>query len=161
MFGDSISFGRKLFRPKTRLLKLDKYSHESFDFLGFTFYRGKQRKRKILKVKTQKEKLLKAIKEFYQWIKLNRNRMKLKELWSIAKSKITGHLNYYGYWMNNLKINHFYFEACKALFKWLNRRSQKRSYTIEGFNERVKNFPLMERPDKIRWKQLGRCFGVI
>lgn len=154
-------YGISLNQDKTRLLKLDKYSHESFDFLGFTFYRGKQRKRKILKVKTQKEKLLKAIKEFYQWIKLNRNRMKLKELWSIAKSKITGHLNYYGYWMNNLKINHFYFEACKALFKWLNRRSQKRSYTIEGFNERVKNFPLMERPDKIRWKQLGRCFGVI
>ena len=87
--------------------------------------------------------------------------MKLKELWKIAKAKIVGHLNYYGYAMNNLKINHFYFEAQKALFKWLNRRSQKRSYTLEGFQERIKNFPLMENVEKIKWKQLGRSFGRI
>ena len=46
--------------------------------------------------------------------------MKLKELWKIAKAKITGHLNYYGYSMNNLKFNHFYHEAERAMFKWLN-----------------------------------------
>ena len=87
--------------------------------------------------------------------------MKLSELWSIAKSKITGHLNYYGYWMNNLKISHYYSEAWKSLFKWLNRRSQKRSYTVDGFKERIKNFPLMASFDKIKWKRLGRNFGNI
>jgi hypothetical protein len=73
--------------------------------------------------------------------------MRLKDLWAIAKAKITGHVNYYGYWMNNLKINHFYFEAWGAMFKWLNRRSQKRSYTVEGFKERLKKkkFPSYER----------------
>jgi retron-type reverse transcriptase len=39
---------------KTHQLILNKKSHESFNFLGFTFYRGKQGKRKILKIKTQK-----------------------------------------------------------------------------------------------------------
>lgn len=154
-------YGISLNEEKTRILKLNKQSHESFNFLGFTFYRGKQHKRNILKIKTQKEKLKKAIEDFYSWIKTNRNRMKLKELWSLAKSKITGHLNYYGYWMNNLKIEHFYSEAWKSLYKWLNRRSQKRSYTVEGFKERVKNFPLMESFDKIKWKNLGRSFGRI
>lgn len=154
-------YGIKLNEEKTRVLQLNKKSQESFNFLGFTFYRGKQGKRNILKVKTQKEKLVKAMNEFYEWIKSNRNKYKLNVLWKQAKAKITGHVNYFCYWMNNLKINHFYVEAQKALFKWLNRRSQKRSYTIEGFNERIKNFPLMERPEAIKWKKLGRSFGNI
>jgi len=154
-------YGISLNQEKTKQINLDKKSTESFNFLGFTFYRGKQSSRKILKVKTQKEKQVKAIKEFYDWIKSNRNKMKLKELWSLAKSKITGHLNYYGYWMNGLKVLHYYHEAQKSLMKWLNRRSQKMSYTFEGFKERLKNFPLMEKPEEIKWKQLGRSFGRI
>ena len=154
-------YGISLNKEKTRTLTMGKKSRESFNFLGFTFYRGKQGSRNILKIKTQKERLNKAIEEFYNWIKSTRNRMKLNELWKIAKAKITGHLNYYGYWMNSLKIHHFYSEAWKALFKWLNRRSQKRSYTVEGFKERIKNFPLMEDLDKIKWKQLGRSFGRV
>ena len=152
-------YGIAINPDKSRQFRLDKASRESFNFLGFTFYRGKQGSRNILKVKTQKERLLKAISEFYDWIKANRNRMKLSVLWSLAKAKITGHVNYYGYWMNNLKIHHFYSAAWKALFKWLNRRSQKRSYTVEGFEERVKNFPPMPSMDKIKWKNLGRSFG--
>lgn len=152
-------YGLSLNDEKTRIVKLNKKSHESFSFLGFTFYRGKQGSRNILKIKTQKEKLIKSINEFYQWIKRNRNCDKLSTLWKVAKAKITGHLNYYNYWMNALKINHFYYEATRALFKWLNRRSQKRSYTWDGFSERLKNFPLMEPLDQIKWKKLGRSFG--
>jgi RNA-directed DNA polymerase len=143
-------YGISLNEEKTRTLKLNKQS-----------YRGKQSSRKILKIKTEKGKLKRAIEDFYSWIKENRNRRKLKELWSLARAKITGHVNYYGYWMNNLKVQHFYSEAWKSLYKWLNRRSQKRSYTVEGFSERVRNFPLMESPDKIKWKSLGRSFGRI
>lgn len=154
-------YGITLNPEKTRLMQLHKQSHESFSFLGFTFYRGRQGRRSLLKIKTQPERLHKAIQEFYHWIKTNRNRMKLGHLWELAKAKISGHLNYYGYWMNNLKVNHFYAEAYRALFKWLNRRSQKRSYTAEGFLERVKNFPLMQSPDKIKWKPLGRTFGKL
>jgi RNA-directed DNA polymerase len=155
------SYGISLNEEKTQQLTLGKKDRGSFNFLGFTFYRGKQGKRKILKIKTQKEKLIKGINEFYDWIKSNRNRMKLSELWKIAKAKIIGHLNYYGYAMNNLKINHFYFKVKDALFKWLNRRSQKRSYTIEGFEERIKNFPLMLTVESNKLKQLGRSFGRI
>ncbi|MFN8790117.1 MAG: reverse transcriptase domain-containing protein [Bdellovibrionales bacterium] len=152
-------YGISINQDKSRLSKMDKKSHESFNFLGFTFYRGKQGRRNILKVKTQKERLQKAITEFYHWIKTNRNRMKLGELWSLAKAKIMGHVNYYGYWMNGTKINHFYSEAWRALFKWLNRRSQMRSYTVDGFIERVKNFPLMPALKDIKWRNLGRSFG--
>jgi group II intron reverse transcriptase/maturase len=148
-------FGLELNKDKTHALKLTKDNHQSFDFLGFTFYWGKQGSRKILKVKTAKDKLLRAIREFEVWAKLSRSKYKLKEYWALAKSKITGHLNYYGYWCNSLKINHFHQEATRSLFKWLNRRSQKSSYTWEGFSERIKHFPLMASLDKIKYKKLG------
>jgi len=154
-------FGLKLNPDKTQIIALDKKRKKHFHFLGFTFYWGKQGSRIIFKVKTQKEKLHKAIKEFDQWIKNIRNRMKLKDIWELAKSKIQGHANYYGHWMNNLKINHFYFEAKRSLFKWLNRRSQKISYTPEGFEERLKYFPLLKDFKDYQWKQLGTSFGRI
>lgn len=127
----------------------------SINFLGFTFYWGKTYKRRILKVKTEKTKLLKAINEFYTWIKENRNRYKLKVIWDMANAKLRGHYNYFGYWMNIEKLNHFYWEATKSLFKWLNRRSQKSSYNWENFKERMKNHPLIEPPELSKLKKLG------
>jgi len=149
------SFKLFLNEDKTHIVDLNKSKNNHFHFLGFTFYWGPQGSRRILKVKTQKEKLIKGIQEFYFWIKSIRNQTKLKEIWSIAKAKIRGHVNYYGYQMNALKINHFYYEALRSLFKWLNRRSQKRSYSWEGFEERIKNFPLVEPLDKLKLKRFG------
>ncbi len=148
-------YGLSLNAEKTRAFTLPKNGHQQFSFLGLTFYWGKQNKRVILKVKTQKEKLIKAIQEFDRWIKAIRNKKKLKDIWELARSKIRGHNNYYGYWMNGLKLNHFRHEATGSLFKWLNRRSQKRSYTWEGFNERLKYFPLMEPLNTTKLKPLG------
>jgi len=148
-------FGLKLNEEKTHNLTIAKNSHNHFSFLGFTFYWGKQGSRRILKVKTQKKKLMESLREFEQWIKEVRNQMKLKEIWELAKSKIRGHINYYGYRMNALKINHFYWSAIGSLFKWLNRRSQKRSYNWEGFMERLKYFPLMTPLANMKLKQLG------
>ena len=156
-------FGLTLNEEKSKTLKFDKRSNGHFHFLGFTFYWGPLGRRRSLKLKTQKEKLIKAIQEFYSWIKRNRNTMKLKDLWEVAKSKIRGHVNYYGYWMNKSKIHHFYCEAVQSLFKWINRRSQRRSYTWEGFHERMKYFPLLPSQDKIAWKYPKRrkAFGSL
>jgi len=150
-----MKYGLSLNPDKTRSLRLAKGEHKQFNFLGLTFYWGRHESRNVFKVKTQKEKLIKAMREFDQWIKSIRNRLKLKEIWALAKSKITGHVNYYGYWMNSSKLNHFYQSAIRSMYKWLNRRSQKRSYDWDGFNERIKNFPLMIQPEKMKLKQLG------
>lgn len=146
---------------KSHILNFDKKGHEHFSFLGFTIYWGRQGSRIILKVKTKKEKLIKGIQEFYMWIKENRNKLKLKEIWKLAKAKIKGHANYYGFWMNATKVKHYYDEAVKALFKWLNRRSQKKSYTWESFANRLKALPLLEEWSKIKWKALGWSFGNV
>jgi len=155
------SYGLSLNMDKTRTLNFNKSKENSFDFLGFTFYWGKQNKKRTLKVKTQKEKLHKSFNEFYEWVKTNRNKMKLQEIWSLAKSKLQGHYNYFGFWMNRQKLVHFYSEAIKALFKWLNRRSQKSSYNWEGFSKRLEFNPLPTPPRVEALMKLGKTYGQI
>lgn len=150
------SYGLILNQEKTNSINFSKALNESFDFLGITFYWGKLNKRRSLKVKTEKRKLIKAFQDFDHWIKETRNQIKLKELWQIAGAKLRGHYNYFGFWMNHKKLTHFYCESIKSLYKWLNRRSQKRSYSWEGFQERLKNQPLPHPPNPTELIQLGR-----
>ena len=146
---------------KSRILSFKKTEHTQFNFLGFTLYWGIQNKRKFLKVKTEKKKLHKAIDEFYNWIKKNRSRRKQNELWKTAKSKVRGHYEYFGYWMNRTKLVHFHQEAVRAMFKWLNRRGQKWSYSWEGFHEKIKDDPLGEPPQFTDLKRLGWSYGYV
>jgi group II intron reverse transcriptase/maturase len=155
------SYGLSLNKDKTTTINFHKSKENSFNFLGFTFYWGKQHKKRTLKVKTQKERLHKSFKDFYVWIKTNRNKMKLTQLWSIAKSKLLGHYHYFGYWMNRQKLVHYYSEVIKALFKWLNRRSQKRSYSWESLHKRLAFHPLPTPPEVGKLRKLGHTYGYI
>lgn len=149
-------YGLELHPDKTQLIVFRNTERMQFDFLGFTFYWGtSNRKKHLLKVKTQKKKLHKKLQEFDHWVKEIRSQMKISEIWRLAQSKIQGHYQYFGYWMNRTKLNHFYHEAVRSLFKWLNRRSQKRSYTWEGFEERLKQFPLGMPPPINELRNLG------
>jgi group II intron reverse transcriptase/maturase len=148
-------YGLELNADKSRSLIFSKSHHEHFHFLGFTFYWGIQGSKRVLKIKTQKDKLIKSMQKFDVWIKQIRNQKDLKTIWSLAKAKIQGHINYFGYNMNTPKLNHFYHQAVRSLFKWLNRRSQRRSYSWEGFNERLKHFPLIKPWEKAKLKSLG------
>ena len=155
------TFGLIVNEEKSRILSFKKTEHNQFSFLGFTFYWGIRKKRTILKVKTEKKKLHKAIEEFYNWIKDNRSKRKQFELWTMAISKIRGHYEYFGYWMNWRKLWHFYSQAMKAMFKWLNRRSQKQSYTWAGFKESIKQLPKITPPKTEGLKRLGWSFGYV
>ena len=55
---------------------------------------------------------------------------------------LVGHYNYYGVTSNGRSINCFCYRTKKILFKVLNRRSQRKSYTWEKFNNLLKKFPL-------------------
>jgi hypothetical protein len=57
---------------------------------------------------------------------------------------LVGYYHYYGITDNSKSLNAFRFEVQKSLFKWLNRRSQKKSYTWEQFHDVLKLFPLAE-----------------
>lgn len=115
----------------------------SVSFLGFELYWGRDRQRhKLLKAKTQPKRLHRCMQAFEHWIKGWRNRLKLAKLWELAAAKLTGHYRYFGISFNQAKLEHFYWICTQALFKWLNRRSQKRSFTWERFLKRLHYQPL-------------------
>ena len=149
-------YGLELNRDKTRIINFRNTEKTQLDFLGFTFYWGTGCGRKqLLKVKTQKKQLHKKLMEFDQWVKEIRSQLKLSDIWKLVKAKLRGHYEYFGYWTNRAKLNHFYQEVIKSLFKWLNRRSQKRSYSWEGFQERLKQCPIGAPPPINTLRQLG------
>jgi RNA-directed DNA polymerase len=114
----------------------------SFDFLGFTFYWGKARSGRIIaKLKTSGKTLRKKLVKVGEWCKENRNKYTLKELWKTFCAKLRGHTQYYGVSFNSSKIQKFYYESTRIFFKWINRRSQKKSFTWEKFGNFLKKFP--------------------
>ena len=150
-------FGLSLNMDKTHTVDFSKTENNDIDFLGFTIYWGEKKKfrPRPLKMKTAKKRLHAKMQEFEQWVKENRSAFKLQVLWEQAGTKLAGHYSYFGLWTNYPKLWHFYTQAVNSLFKWLNRRSQKRSYTWEAFQQRIAHFPLPVPPllDDLK------CFG--
>ena len=116
-------------------------------FLGFEFYWGRSTNgERMLKVKTSPKKLNRCMKAFSDWIKEHRNRKPLKTLWLDAAAKLRGHYNYFGVLFNQSKLSYFYIECKRSLFKWLNRRSQLRSFSWEQFERKLWFNPLPRPP---------------
>ena len=118
----------------------------TFSFLGFDFYWGRSKRTKgnprLLKLKTASKKLGRSINDFTDWVKRVRSQKPTKEIWRIAAAKLRGHFAYFGVVFNSAKLHHFYWMCTQALFKWLNRRSQKRSFNWERFKLRLIHQPL-------------------
>ncbi len=146
-------FGLELEPEKTRLIEFGRFAQENrrrqglgkpgtFDFLGFTHYCSKSQKGYFrVKRKTSKKKMRIRLAEMKEWIRENRH-LPVSQLIEALKLKLRGHYQYYGITDNSACIHTYYFQTAQTLFKWLNRRSQKRSYTWEGFNDLLKLFPL-------------------
>ena len=116
---------------------------ETFKFLGFTFYIGKSRKDKwIIKITTARKTFASKLKEMTAWCKENRNKFRLAHLWKVFQSKIRGHINYYGVSHNFRKVSDFVYQSTMIFFKWINRRSQKRSFSWETFRPYIASNPL-------------------
>lgn len=116
---------------------------ETFDFLGFTHYGSQSRSGKfVVKRKTSKKKYKAKVKAFTAWIKAVRDRKTTNQIFKIVKAKLIGHYNYYGISFNMRMIDKYHHEITKLLFKWLNRRSQRKSFTWESFEKYLKLNPL-------------------
>jgi RNA-directed DNA polymerase len=146
-------FGLRLNQQKTRLLAFGKRQAwqafktgerlPSFDFLGFTHYWGRSRNGKArLKRKTSKKRFRRALVAINQWLSQERNAHKLPVLWKAIGQKLRGHYNYFGVTDNSPALSHFERAVQGLLFKWLNRRSQRRSFTWESFRRYQARYPL-------------------
>jgi group II intron reverse transcriptase/maturase len=114
-----------------------------FDFLGFTFYWGRSRRGvSVPKVKTNGKRMRSKLKAVNAWGKTIRSRYPLKHIWAVFCAKLRGHIQYYGVSFNSRAVQTFLMKATRILFKWLNRRSQRRSFTWEQFALYIKAYPL-------------------
>jgi RNA-directed DNA polymerase len=138
-------YGLELSASKTRVIEFsrrDQSGKNWFDFLGFEFYWGKDRTGKEhLKRRTSRNKLKKSLAEFTEWCRKKRSQP-LRRLMKELKAKLQGYFNYYGVKGNFGGLKEFYNEAIQILLKWLNRRSQKKSFNWEGFKEMLKHFKI-------------------
>ncbi|OPY89379.1 MAG: Group II intron-encoded protein LtrA [Smithella sp. PtaU1.Bin162] len=142
----------ELAEDKTRQIEFGKYAKENarfkekrtetFNFLGITHFCTKNRngKFKIGRI-TEKKKFQQKIKELSKWLQ-GVMRTKAEEWWPILRSKMMGHYQYYGISENSKGIARYYFEAKGLLFKWMNKRSQKKSFNWKEFHNYLKRYCL-------------------
>lgn len=150
-------YGLSLAEEKTKILEFGRYAArkraerglgkpETFDFLGFTFYCSMNTERTFYrcKVKTSRKKLRNKVRAMKEWIRNHRN-MPLEWLFKKVNEKLRGHYQYYGVTDNIVECKRFLRQTTWYLYKYLNRRSQKRSYNHETFfNGLLKTFPLVD-----------------
>ncbi len=62
---------------------------------------------------------------------------KLKDIISKLNQILVGYYHYYGITDNGRSLSAFRYQVMRSLHYWLNRRSQKKSYTWSGFLEMI------------------------
>ena len=67
---------------------------------------------------------------------------RLESIFSKLNQILIGYYHYYGITDNGRSLDMMKRKVEEMLFYWLNRRSQKRSYTWEGYHEVLKQFTL-------------------
>jgi RNA-directed DNA polymerase len=140
------TFNLQVAEDKTRLIAFSRvHPGPSFDFLGFTFRWEKSRQGKpVGKCRTSRQKFRRTMANFTEWCRTHRS-MPLKRLFRALNAKLRGYDNYYGLIGNFDSLHAFFTQAMSLLWKWLNRRSQKRSYTWQRFEALLKRHQI-ERP---------------
>lgn len=146
-------FGLELQEDKSRLIKFGRFAQQdasekgtkaaTFDFLGFTHYCSTNKSGKFRgKRKTSRKKFKKKCKEMWRYIRENCHiptDMLIRKLNEV----LIGYDHYYGITDNYASLQKFHFNIRKFLFYWLNRMSQRKSYTWEGFRDFMKTKPLV------------------
>ena len=146
-------FGLELAADKTKIVSFGRFAVENarkqgqragtFNFLGFTHFCDETRTGKFKVGRTTDRKKLSAkLKAMKDWLKAIRNLAAVKEWWTTLGAKLRGHFQYYGVSGNFRGIKRFYFLTIRMVFKWLNRRSQKKSYNWESFTKYLTRYPL-------------------
>lgn len=146
-----IPFGRFAAENNKRI---GKGNPPTFDFLGFTHYCS-QSKKGIFRVKrkTSKKKRTAKLKANKEWLKANRH-LDMEEIVNRLRRSLTGYYNYYCITDNLPAVEKFQSEVIKQFFKWMNRRSQRKSFTWEKFQLFLRKFPLPKPKVKVNIYEL-------
>ena len=148
-------FGLSISKEKTKIIRFGRKAWEqsnltgkrvpTFNFLGFTHYCTASRRGKfIVGHKTSKQNLACKLKEIKIWLKKVRSMLRLRDWWPVLIAKLRGHYNYFGISGNIRSLRQFYNQVIQMVFKWINRRSQKKSMTKKRYYQYLKWNPLPE-----------------
>ncbi len=139
-------FGLELAKEKTRCIEFGRFAREDaskrgekpkeFTFLGFTHYCGKTKKGYFkVKRRTSRKKLGQSLGKFTDWAKKARHVLRKGEMLRQARTRIIGHLSYYAITDNSARCSYYVYRTKHILFKWLNRKSQRKAYTWDSFTQ--------------------------
>ena len=165
-------FGLRIAENKTKIIPFGRNAEresqekhgkkpETFDFLGFTHYCSKsQRGTFRVKRKTSNKKLRAKLIQWKQWVKKNRH-MNMVDIMKRLKQALTGYYNYYCITDNSKAVVQYVNETIKILFKWMNRRSQRKSFTWEKFQLFLARHPLPKPYIKVSIYELRNHISYI
>ena len=132
-----LKFGLELAQDKTRILPFGrrKGGKDTFDFLGFKHYNSKTRltnKHTVgHKISLKKKRLFKQ--NLNEWLRLY-NHLDTTGYLTKLNTKVTGAIRFYGISGMFMEVQGIYYLAKNLTYKWINKRSQRRSYEWEEFN---------------------------
>ncbi|MEZ5325615.1 MAG: group II intron maturase-specific domain-containing protein [Verrucomicrobiales bacterium] len=125
---------------KTALVKFNRWEPDDsgkFTFLGYDFYWARTKKNpnhKMIKRRTNKKKFRAALTAMKSWIKEARN-WPLKMILSSLRKRLRGYWNYYSVISNSGMTWRYHAAVMRLVYKWLNRRSQRKSFGWNKFVE--------------------------
>lgn len=142
-------FGLELAKEKTNLIKFtrfDKRASDTVDFLGFSLkWQVSRNGKDVVTHKTSKKRFKTSVQNIKQWIKENRNK-RMRKLISMLNDKLRGYYNYYGIIGNSYMLEKMATIVMRLLYKWLNRRSQRRSFNWREFNTKLREHYHLQKP---------------
>ena len=151
-------FGRK---AKTKCKHQGMKKPQTFDFLGFTHYCSTGRRGQFrVKRKTSKKKMDAKIKQCGEWLKRNRHAGMVAIVSHLSRS-LKGYYNYYCITDNRACVDTFQDIVKRLLYKWMNRRSQCKSFNWEKFVLFMEKFPLPRPKVKVNIYDLRKEISYI
>jgi group II intron reverse transcriptase/maturase len=127
-------------RPASR--KETDNENGTFDFLGFTHFWAKSRQGFwVIKRKTAKKRLSRAMKSLWQWCRNHRHENLLEQYKTLCQ-KLRGHYQYYGIRGNSRPLALVKDYVKKAWRYWLSRRGNKSPISWDKFGRLQRVFPL-------------------
>jgi group II intron reverse transcriptase/maturase len=139
-------FGLTLAAEKTQCLEFGRFARanastrgekpKEFTFLGLTHYCGTTREGYYkVKRRTSRKKLGQSVQRFTDWARRARGVLRKGEMLRLARARVVGHLRYYAITDNAACCQDYLRRTERILFKWLNRKSQRRAYTWATFGQ--------------------------
>lgn len=165
-------FKLELAKDKTKIIPFGRFAEDNekrkgngkpptFDFLGFTHFCGRSKEGRFrVKRKTSRKKTQAKLKQCKEWLKMNRNK-DIEAIFDRFKRSLTGYYNYYCITDNLQNVSNFKDKIQRLIFKWLNRRSQRKSFNWDKYKLYLSKNPLPNPRVKVNIYDLRKEISYI